>query len=84
MVARYYFHLTDGHETLIDADGRDIQDEAQISKIALEEARAMISQDVLTGRIDLNQYIEVRNESGKLIHQLCFRDAVMITGGAKS
>lgn len=79
-LALYYFHLTDGHQTLIDPDGRELANPNQIPVLALQEARAMIGQDALVGRINLNQYIEVRDEAGKLIHQLRFRDAVTITG----
>jgi hypothetical protein len=38
----------------------------------------MISQDALGGRIMLDQYIEVRDEGGRLVHQLSFRDAVTV------
>jgi hypothetical protein len=79
-LALYYFHLTDGHQTLIDPDGREIADSNTISALALHEARAMICQDALAGRINFNQYIEVRDADGKLIHQLAFRDAVTISG----
>jgi hypothetical protein len=78
-LALYCFHLTDGHQALIDPDGREIEDPNQISSLALQEARAMIGQDAFTGRINLNQYIEVRDAGGKLIHQLKFRDAMTIT-----
>lgn len=81
-LALYYFHLTDGHQTLIDPEGRQVPDSAQIHELALEEARAMIAQDALGGRIILNQFIEVRDEKGKLVHQLSFRDAVTISGRA--
>jgi len=37
----------------------------------------MIAQDALSGRIMLNQYIQVRDHAGKLVHQLSFHDAVM-------
>jgi hypothetical protein len=80
-VAIYYFHLSDGHQALIDPDGREVADFNQIAALALQEARAMISQDALGGRIILNQFIEVRDEAGKLVHQLSFREAVKITGG---
>ena len=50
--------------------------------LALQEARAMIANDVLGGRIQPNQFIEVRGEHGKLVHQLSFRDAVTISGRA--
>jgi hypothetical protein len=78
-VALYYFHLSDGHQALIDPEGREVADFSMISDLALKEARAMISQDALGGRIMLNQYIEVRDDAGKLVHQLAFRDAVTIT-----
>lgn len=42
----------------------------------------MIANDVLGGRIQPNQFIEVRGEHGKLVHQLSFRDAVTISGRA--
>ena len=77
-MGQYFFHLCDGHEVIIDPEGRNIPDPAQIADFALREARAMIAQDALGGRIVLNQYIEVRDESGHLVHQLSFRDAVTI------
>jgi hypothetical protein len=79
-VALYYFHLSDGHQALIDPEGREVADFVDIADLALREARAMISQDALSGRIMLNQFIEVRDQSGKLVHQLSFRDAVNIVG----
>jgi hypothetical protein len=81
-VAQYYFHLSDGHEALIDPEGRDVEDAAELPGLALTEARAMISQDALGGRIMLDQYIQVRNAAGKLVHQLSFHDAVTIGSGA--
>ena len=78
-MAQYFFHLCDGREVIIDPEGKDIADPGLIGTNALREARAMIAQDALAGRINLNQYIEVRDESGKLVHQLSFRDAVTIT-----
>ena len=78
-MVRYFFHLCDGHEVIIDPEGRVIADPAQVGDYALKEARAMISQDALAGRIHLDQRIEVRNEDGRLVHQLEFRDAVSIS-----
>jgi len=75
----YFFHLCDGHDTLIDPDGREVVDVATLSDIAIKEARAMISQDALGGKISLDQFIEVRDQAGKLIHQTAFRDAVSVS-----
>ena len=80
-MALYYFHLSDGHQALIDPEGREVEDPSLIAPLALREARAMISQDALGGRINLGQYIEVRGADGKLVCQLAFRDAVTITDG---
>jgi hypothetical protein len=77
-VALYYFHLCDGHEVVIDPEGREIDDRSRIGEFALKEARAIISQDALGGRIKLEQRIEVRNDAGKLVLQLSFRDAVTV------
>jgi hypothetical protein len=79
-VVRYFFHLCDGRDTLIDPDGRELTDFTSVADLALKEARAMISQDALGGRIMLNQYIEVRDQDGKLVHKVEFTDAVTITG----
>jgi hypothetical protein len=78
-LALYFFHLCDGRDTLIDPDGRDVGELSLISVAALKEARAMISQDALGGKIFLGQFIEVRDEGGKLIHSLSFRDAVTVS-----
>jgi hypothetical protein len=78
-VALYFFHLRDARDAVIDAEGRQIAELSEIGPLALKEARAMIAQDALSGRIILNQYIEVRDEAGKLVHQLSFRDAVTIS-----
>lgn len=39
----------------------------------------MISQDALKGHLDLMSFIQVRDESGRLVHELRFRDAVTIS-----
>ena len=69
---------------MIDPEGRELADPSEIPHLALREARAMIGQDAIIGRINLAQYIEVRDARGKLIHQLAFRDAVTITGASAS
>lgn len=78
-MALYYFHLCDGGDTLLDPDGRDIADESRIAPIALKEARAIISHEAAAGSIHLDQYIEVRDENGKLVHRINFRDAVTVS-----
>lgn len=78
-MARYFFHLYDGIDKLMDPEGREVADASLLEVIALKDARSMISQDALTGRIVLDLSIEVRDEGGKLVHRLSFRDAVLIS-----
>jgi hypothetical protein len=78
-VALYFFHLRDGQEAVLDPEGRQVADFSSINDLALNEARAVISEDALGGRIILDQFIEVRDDAGKLVHQLSFHDAVTIT-----
>lgn len=75
---RYFFHLRDGGERLLDPQGAVIDDPAQIPPMALKEARTLISQEALEGEINLGQRIEVEDGAGRLIHSLQFTDAVRI------
>lgn len=80
-MARYFFHLRDGQDVLMDPEGRDIIDISNIPALALKDARSMISQDALSGKIHLQQAIEVLDETGAVVHRLAFVDAVTINGG---
>jgi hypothetical protein len=75
----YYFHLRDGTDTLLDADGRVLPNIGSVIALALAEARAIIGADALEGRIELAQRIDVEDEQGTLVHRLEFEDAVQIT-----
>jgi len=79
-VAQYYFHLMNGGDSLIDPEGRDIADPSAIPAAALQDARHLMSHDMLKGEINFGCTIEVRDEAGKVIHDLSFRDAVKISG----
>jgi hypothetical protein len=75
----YFFHLRDGTDVLLDPDGRVLAGIAEVARDALREARALISDEALTGSIKLAQRIEVEDASGLIIHRLNFWDAVKIT-----
>lgn len=77
----YFFHLRDGDDVLLDPDGRMLSDPEVIPACALAEARALISEEVRSGRIRLDQRIDVEDAQGVLVHRLLFARAVEITGG---
>src|SRR5436190_21773279 len=66
-MAHYYFHLANGGDSLIDPEGRDVDDPSLIRAAALRDARNMMSHDMLDGAINLGFAIQVRDELGKII-----------------
>lgn len=81
-MAKYFFHLIDEKEILLDAEGRELEPE-KVPSAALQEAREIISADARSGCIDLNQRIEVKDSSGDVVHGIDFEDAVEIIRGPK-
>jgi hypothetical protein len=80
----FFFHLRDGTDTLIDDEGAELANAEEARESALLHARSIISHDALQGRINLNQRIDVLDETGALICSLSFADAVKVTGTAPS
>ena len=79
-MARYFFHLCDGGDILLDPEGRTIDDASQITSQALKEARSIIGHEAMQGMIRLDRYIEVQDDSGKVVCRLPFRESVVIVG----
>jgi hypothetical protein len=77
---RVYFHLCDHSDYLLDQQGSMVE-LSDIPQRALKAAREIIADDVLTGRVNMGYSIEVRDEAGKTIHTLFFKDAVVFFGG---
>ena len=72
---RFFFHLENGSDLLLDPDGLLMPRDAVLSA-ALRQARDCIAGDVQIGRLDLHYRIDVHDEAGEIIHSLDFRDAV--------
>lgn len=74
----YFFHLRDGTDTLIDAEGVELDTPAAARAMALLQARDIISHEALKGEINLRQRIDVVDSAGNLLVTLRFDDAVKI------
>lgn len=72
---RYFFHLKDSIDLLLDPEGLLMPLQA-VAGAALRQARDCIAGDVLNGRLDLHLRLHVHNEADELIHTLEFKDAV--------
>jgi len=74
----YYFHLRDGTDVLLDHEGRELEGHDAIVATTLAEARDMLSAEARAGRLCLDQVIDVEDQSGIVVHQLAFADALTI------
>jgi pyridoxine/pyridoxamine 5'-phosphate oxidase len=78
---RYFFDLHNDTEAP-DYEGKVLPDVEAAKADALDEARAMIKASIdETGRIDLRHYISVRDESGAVVFNMHFEDAVAVQRG---
>jgi hypothetical protein len=76
---RYFFHIHDAAD-LIDEDGLELPS-AEVAKWeALRGARGLAAEQVLAGRLSLNDRIDVADETGAVIATVSFRDAVAVEG----
>ena len=74
---RYFMHLIDSTDMLLDPDGLELPAEA-VACTALRAARDCMAGDVHNGRLDLRCRIHVHDDTGEVVHQLAFHDAVEI------
>ena len=77
-LSKYFFHLRDGVDLVLDEEGRECDglDEAVI--LALQDARSILSEEVQSGLIDLDRHLDVETADGVIAHRLQFTDAVRI------
>jgi hypothetical protein len=76
---RYFMHLIDSADILLDPDGIEMSAEA-VPANALWAARDCMAGDVMNGRLDLQYRIEVQDKRGQVVHCLEFADALDIDG----
>ena len=83
-MARYYFHLRDGVDLLLDPEGRDLPGPEAISAAALKDARSILGEEVRLGKLKLDQRIDVEDDVGVMVYRLLFADAVEIVPAGAS
>jgi hypothetical protein len=74
---RFFMHLHNGTDEMLDPDGVDMSMDAVASQ-ALAAARDCMAADLRDGEIDLRYRIDVHDHVGALVHTLPFSDAVRI------
>lgn len=78
---RFYFHLYQRGDMLVDPEGVEITDLSTVRSRALEVARDLIAADAASGLVDLDTRLRVVDESDRLVLDLAFFDAVAFVGG---
>jgi hypothetical protein len=77
---RYYFHLRESGDYLVDPEGLELLDLQHVRHAAIASARSVMAGDVITGKLPLNAVVEVDDENGARVLDLPFRDAVHLDG----
>jgi hypothetical protein len=77
-MARYFMHLRDGTEELLDPEGREFLSLAALRDAVLYTARDLLIGDVRDGLMDLRFRIDAEDEAGTIVYTLPFRHAVNI------
>lgn len=74
---RFFFHVFDDAMTT-DDEGLELADADAAREAALAGARAMICDQIKSGRLTLHHRVEVDDENGSTVLKLAFGDAVTI------
>lgn len=77
-MARYFMHLRDGTEELLDQEGREFATLDALRKGVLASARDLMTGDVRGGMLDFRFRIDAQDESGVIVYTLPFKHALHI------
>jgi uncharacterized protein DUF6894 len=76
-VPRFFFHVFDD-AVVRDEEGMELADAEAARRAALAGARALICDQVKSGRLTLHHRVEVEDEQGRPVLILPYRNAVAI------
>ena len=77
-MARYFMHLRDGTEELLDPEGLEFPCLEALRDAVLVAARDLLTGDVRNGILDLRFRIDAEDEGGAIVYTLPFKHAVNI------
>lgn len=78
---RYFFHLRDHVDELLDAEGTEFADLESVKHAALRAARDVMMGDLRNGIIDFRYRIDAESQNGEIVFSLPFKHAVNIIPG---
>jgi hypothetical protein len=76
---RFFLHLRDGTDQILDPEGIVYENEEAMRRFVLDNARDTISQEIRSsGTIDLRYRIDAEDDAGNIVYSLPFTEAVSI------
>jgi len=77
-VARYFMHLRDSTDELLDPEGVELVDLEAVRQSVMRAARDILAGDLRNGVVDLRYRIDAENEVGAIVYSLAFKHAFSI------
>jgi hypothetical protein len=79
IMPRYYLHLRDGTDQILDPERLDLDGMEAVRKAVLRGARDTISHEVSAdGIVDLRFRIDAEDEEGEVVYSLPFKHAISV------
>ena len=72
---RYFMHLRNSTDELLDPEGVDLVDLEAVRKNVMAAARDIMAGDLRNGVVDLRYRIDAEDEVGEVVYTLAFRHA---------
>ena len=79
-MSRYFFHLRDGVDYLLDPEGVELAALGAAKAYATRSAYSIMAAELGHGKLDLSVHIEIVNAEGAVLATVYFRDLVTVTG----
>ena len=79
-VLRVHLDLHECGTVIIDEAGCDLPDREAARHLAIRSARDIMCAELAEGRLCLSCRIDIRDADGRILEQVPFRSAVVITG----
>jgi hypothetical protein len=75
-VARYFMHLRDGIDELLDPEGLELHDLEAVRQKVMTAAGDILAGDLRNGIVDLRYRIDAEDEVGAIVYTLAFKHAL--------
>ncbi|MEG3086355.1 DUF6894 family protein [Sphingomonas sp. PB4P5] len=79
-MARYFFILHECGTVTPDPDGRDFASLEAAHAAAVQDARAIMCEELGSGSLCLSCHIDITTDQGEFVERVMFKDTVAVTG----